>query len=229
MEIDWRKFDVLNNPTQEELFDIWCQELVEAGYIDEIVSTPNVPTFTLFKGLKKEWQEIKITAKLPNKTIEKSKVLLHSTSYTPDRIIKWNIKAFGVFFLPFDYTGSDWNECYFMPQQAPEGFYYSLIEVKGPTGNQKAYGSDFRFTQKWLWTNTQQYVQKVMLSPILVKKDLSQYLWASTFTPKRFLFSDKLSVNKNKSVPWRTIPNKKGIPLWKVRTLEEFLNKKSFK
>jgi hypothetical protein len=48
-----------------------------------------------------------------------------------------------------------------------------------------------------------------------------------TFTPKRFYFSDKLSTNKNKLIPYRTQPNKKGVPLWKMRTLEEFLIEKA--
>lgn len=198
----------LSNPTQEEWFDMWAQELVDAGYIDEVVSHPNVPTFQLFKGLSKPYDK-------------KKNVILNPVAYTPDRIIKWNSKAAGIFYTPFDGEDRDWDNCYFKPQYS--GFYYSLVEVKGPTGNQKAYGQDFKFTQKWLWANTEQYVQKVMLAPIKPMKNNLQYLWATTFTPKRFLYTDGLSTNKNKPVAWRTIPNKKGIPNWEVRTLEEFI------
>jgi hypothetical protein len=210
----------LFNPTQEDFFDMWAQELVDAGYIDELVSHPDVPTFQLFDGLSKPFDK-------------KKNVILNPVAYTPDRIIKWNPKAKGIFYTPFEAENSMWSDCYFNPQykhptviEESEGFYYSIVEVKGPTGNQKAYGQDFKFTQKWLWANTQQFVQKVMLSPIKPMKSDLKYLWATTFTPKRFLYTDKLSTNKNNPVPWRTIPNKKGVPNWEVRTLEEFLKLK---
>jgi hypothetical protein len=212
----------LDNPTQEDFFDIWAEELIVAGYIDEVVRPPDVPTFELFSGLKKDYTETKITRGV-SKLVNKFTTLMRPVSYTPDRIIKWNIKSLGIFFYPFTYGGSAWKECYFTPQQAPEGFHYSLIDVKGPTGSQKAYGSDFKFTQKWLWANTQQYVQKVMLAPALTNKKPEPYLWASTFTPNRFLHTDKLSTSKNKPDTFRTIPNKKGVPHWEVRSLEEFL------
>tara|TARA_R110000772_G_scaffold182375_2_gene293632 strand:+ start:2773 stop:3468 length:696 start_codon:yes stop_codon:yes gene_type:complete len=224
--MNWAEMQLLDNTTQEEWFDMWCEPLIELGYIDEVVTHPNVPTFELFPGLSKPYGKVK-------------NVILSSTAYTPDRIIKWNNKSMGIFFTPF-VRYEDWDKCYFKPQyttpsvlpsefESGKGFYYSLIEVKGPTGNQKAYGSDFKFTQKWLWANTQQYVQKVMLAPAkLFKQEKSwlPYLWSMTFTPERFLYSDKLATNKNKSIPYRTIPNKKGVPLWEVRTLEEFLKTK---
>ena len=205
----------LHNPTQEEWFDIYIQELVAAGYIDELVSHPNVPTFQLFKGLAKPYNK-------------KKNVILNPVAYTPDRIIKWNSKAAGIFYTPFEGDNCDWNKCYFKPQYQENGdFYYSLVEVKGPTGNQKAYGQDFKFTQKWLWANSQQYVQKVMLAPIKPMKNPLQYLWTTTFTPERFLYTDKLAINKSKPIPYRTIPNKSGVTNWRVRSLEEFVKLKT--
>jgi len=66
-----------------------------------------------------------------------------------------------------------------------------------------------------------------MLSPVKpLKKDLA-YLWATTFTPERFLYTDKLAVNKTKTIPFRTIPNKKGKPNWEVRSLAEFIKSKT--
>lgn len=221
----WMQMQVLDNTTQEEWFDMWCEELIEAGYIDEVVTHPDVPTFELFPGFSKPYGK-------------KKNVIMNNVIYTPDRIIKWNCKAAGIFYTPFDGDNKDWDSSYFKPQYNPdsslpsaykpgEGFYYSLVEVKGPTGNQKAYGQDFKFTQKWLWVNTQQYVQKVMLAPAKVIKNPYQYLWAMTFTPNRFLYTDKLATNKNKPIPYRTIPNKNGVPKWKVRTLEEFIKSKT--
>jgi hypothetical protein len=218
--MNWQEMQLLDNPTQEEWFDMWVEELIVAGYIDEVVRPPDVPTFELFSGLSKPYDK-------------KKNVILSPVAYTPDRIIKWNSKAGGIFYTPFDGDNEDWDSCYFTPQYHTEpvapsdfivnkGFYFSIIDVKGPTGSQKAYGSDFKFTQKWLWANTQQYVQKIMLAPAITKQNPKNYLWAMTFTPKRFLFSDKLSTNKNKPIPYRTIPNKKGVPHWEVRSLEEF-------
>ena len=200
----------LDSPTQEDWFDFWVQELVDTGYIDDYVIHPNVPTFELFPGLNKPYGKKKNT-------------IMRPVSYTPDRIIQWNVKAKGIFFSPFISDNDKWDECYFNPQfnyKSKLPFYYSIVEVKGPTGNQKAYGSDFKFTQKWLWANTQQYVQKVMLAPIKPLKSNLQYLWAATFTPKRFLFTDKLTKG-------RTIPNKGGTPNWEVRSLKQFIKLRS--
>ena len=201
----------LTNPTQEEWFDMWAQELLDAGYIDEFISHPDVPTFELFPGFSKPYGKKKNT-------------IMRPVSYTPDRIIKWNIKAKDILFVPFTGNAENWDKCYFNAQRHFEDklrpsteFYYSLIEIKGPTGNQKAYGSDFKFTQKWLWANTGQYVQKVMLMPAKALKKTDQYLWNSTFTPERFLWTDKLS-------KLRTIPSTKGVPKLIVKTLEQFLN-----
>jgi len=195
----------LTNPTQEEWFDMWAEELLVAGYIDELVAHPHVPTFELFPGYSKPYGKKKNT-------------IMRPVSYTPDRIIRWNAKAAGIFYTPFDGDNEDWDKCYFKPQYTEFGnYYYSLIEVKGPTGNQKAYGSDFKFTQKWLWANTEQYVQKVMLMPAKSLKKTDQYLWNSTFTPERFLWTDKLS-------KLRTIPSTKGVPKLIVKTLEDFVS-----
>jgi len=211
----------LDNVTQEEWFDIWAQELLDEGYIDEVVTHPNVPTFQLFKGLSKPYAK-------------KKNVIMNPVAYTPDRIIKWNVKAAGIFYTPFDGNSEDWDACYFKAQRQFEDklrpgteFYYSIVEVKGPTGNQKAYGQDFKFTQKWLWANTEQFVQKVMLAPVKRIKNPLQYLWATTFTPKRFLYTDKLATNKSKPIPYRTIPNKKGVPNWDVVSLEKFIELKN--
>ena len=200
--------DKLYNPTQEQWFDIWCQELLDAGYLDEVVKHPDVPTFQLFEGYSRPYAKKKNT-------------IMQPTTYTPDRILKWNDKANGIFFVPFGADNSRWDECYFNAHhEIHGGFYYNIIEVKGPTGNQAAYGTKFMFTQKWLWQNSSQYVQKVMLSPIKPLKNNLQYLWATTFTPRRYLMTDKLTKK-------RTIPNRNGIPNWSVRSLEEFLKSKT--
>ena len=60
----------LFNPTQEDWFDMWTEELLDAGYIDEVVSHPNVPTFQLFNGLSKPYDK-------------KKNVILNPVAYTP--------------------------------------------------------------------------------------------------------------------------------------------------
>lgn len=209
----WMQMEKLDGLTQEDWFDMWAEELIKAGYIDEVVTHPDVPTFELFPGYSKPYGK-------------KKNVIMNKVVYTPDRIIKWNMKAEDIFFTSFDGNNKDWDSSYFKASR--NGFYhYSLVEIKGPTGNQKAYGQDFKFTQKWLWANTQQYVQKVMLAPVKMLKNPYQYLWAETFTPQRFLYTDKLMANKNKPIPYRTIPNKNGVPKWSIRSLEEFIQQKT--
>ena len=199
----------LENPTQEQWFDIWAEEAIEAGFIDEVVREPDVPTFVLFEGYKRPYKK-------------KQNIIMRPVVYTPDRIIKWNIKAQGILFIPLEAANQELEKCYFNPQKHPtENYYYSLLDIKGPSGNQKAYGSDFRFTQKWLWANTKQYVQKVMLAPSRVLKNPKGYLWHDTWTPERFLYTDKLHTTKNKPIPYKTIPNKNGVPLWRVRMLHD--------
>ncbi len=211
----WMQMDTLDKTTQEEYFDMWTEPLIAHGYIDEVVTHPDVPTFELFPGLSKPYDK-------------KKNVIMNKVVYTPDRIIKWTMKSAGIFFVPFDGDNCDWGKAYFKAQYEPtQEFYYTIIEVKGPTGNQKAYGQDFKFTQKWLWANTKQFIQKVMLSPVKPLKNPYQYLWAETFTPERFLYTDKLSTNKSKPIPYRTIPNKNGEPNWKVRSFEEFIQQKT--
>jgi len=210
----WKQMTLLDNVTQEAWFDMTMEPLIALGYIDELIKEPDVPTFELFPGLSKPYKK-------------KKNVIMHPTVYTPDRILKWNACAAGIFYSPFDGDNKDWNKCYFTPQYEPNGnFYYSILDIKGPTGSQAAYGTKFSYTQKWLWANSQQYVQKVMLMPIKPLKNDSKYLWANTFTPERFLYSDKLSTNKNKPIPYRTIPNKKGVNNWEVRTIKQFLETK---
>ncbi len=207
----------LDKPTQEEWFDFWADELLATGFLDEVVTHPDVPTFRLFDGYTRPYGK-------------KRNVILSTTDYTPDRILKWNEKARGIFFEPLDGPNENLHKAYFNPHYGGVGvpkFHYSIGEVKGPTGNQAAYGTKFVFTQKWLWANTGQYAQKVMLAPAKLVKNHLPYLWSETFTPERFLYSDKLHTNKNKPIPYRTIPNKQGVPMWKVRSLAEFIEMKN--
>lgn len=205
----------LDNPTQEQWFDIWAEEAILAGLIDEVVREPDVPTFILFKGYNRPYGK-------------KKNVIMNPIKYTPDRIIKFNNKARNILFTPFEGPNSELDKAYFNPQKHPtENYYYSILDIKGPAGNQKAYNTDFRFTQKWLFANTGQYVQKVMLAPAKLLKNPKGYLWHDTWTPERFLYTDKLATNRNKPIPYRTLPHKKGKALWNVRMIYEKINPSS--
>ena len=203
----------LDNPTQEDWFDLWAEEAQSVGLIDEIVY--ECPTFCLFPGFSKPEGK-------------KKNVVMSPIHYTPDRIIKWNPSALKVLFTPFPDPGSEWDKFYFHPQKHPdEDYYWSMLDIKGPAGNQRAFNSDFRFTQKWLYANTGYYVQKVMLAPAKLLKNLKGYLWHDTWTPERFLYTDKLSITSKKPIPTRTIPHKNGQQLWSVRMVGDFLNQQN--
>ena len=203
----------LDNPSQEELFELWVDELIKEGYILSYDSDP-IP-FTLFDEHKKEGVK-----------------LLSSTQYKPDGRIIWADKAKDIFFTT-EKTPKKYKNIYFLAERYTEttpgimkkrnSFYSSYLDVKSPPGSGKKNSSDASFIPKrtWMWDKFKIHVNKVYNYPnaFVKNKDKSikrlkaprPYLWAQTFTPTRYLWTDKLTKE-------RTI-NK-----WTVRTLEEFLS-----
>ncbi|KKK85474.1 hypothetical protein LCGC14_2772940 [marine sediment metagenome] len=208
----------LYNPTQEQWYHIWLLELINAEYIEnnrELI----IPSFNLFDGLFLPYTEDKIlfkgSAREHVKKINKKVTVLRPVSYTPDDIIPWTKKAENIFYIPFESDPRTWNSCYFKAMKSPnEDLYYSIIDIKAPTGTHRHSDTPFSFTQKWLWYRQKLYVQKVMLAPAKPKFGINTFLFESTFTPQRFLWTDKVTKLRkiNHYVP---------------RTLEEFITKKT--
>ena len=218
----------LNNPTQEELFDLWCEDAIKAGYIDwvekkvsshtltEGLRTAKTETRTLYKGTKRE-KEVKR---------KKYKTVLAESSYGPDRIIGWNPKAMLIFHTPIvDTIEFPWKETYFYSQYNNAfDCDISIIDVKAPPGYGGANCSDVSFSliRKWIWYTEKIFINKVVNYPNSVIKDKKTkvfkkfknpdpYLWMSTYTPSRYFKTDGLTKD-------RTISN------WEARTIKEFEN-----
>lgn len=197
--------------TQEELFQLWCDDLIAAGYIQSVIEHKDIKPFVLYPGLVKSREVTVYSPKknIPKKIVEK-KTLLEPIQYTPDRVIIWDIKARGVFFN----TKEEFPETYFVGHEyvTGSGKFFSLVEVKAPPGYGNKHGSDqsFRVKQKWVWEKYNLYVNKVYNYPNKRVKVTTPYLWLSTFTPDRYFYTDK------KMEP-RTISR------WKPVRLQEFL------
>ena len=217
----------LDNPTQEELFLLWCEDAIKAGYIKKVI-TDSTP-IKVYPGLKAS----KITKKLVYKGTKrekiketiKSKIILESVTYKPDAIVIWTEKAKNVLFTVINSaTGTlNWRTTYFYAQKnAITKEYISSVEVKAPPGYGGANSSDlsFRILQKWIYDSRGIFINKVRNSPNSVIKDKKTkkfkrfknpepYLWMTTFTPERYFYTDKTLKDRT-------------ISYWKPRTLKEF-------
>lgn len=212
----------LDNPTQEELFDLWCDELVEAGFIKKVQKQNEAKTFTLgqetycirtskkvlYKGTSRE--RIKVTT---------SKItIIPEVTYTPDRVIFWTDKAYYLFFKnTTDYIASEEEIPYVFLADCimydGNPVYVSYVDVKAPPGYGGRNNSDVSLSikSKWVWNEYGTYINKVYNYPNKKVKNVNPYLWLKTFTPLRYFYTDKLTKR-------RTISN------WKPRTLKEFLD-----
>lgn len=201
------------NPTQEFLFHLWIEEMVKAGFILQYEA--NLTPFVLFEGRKEEGITI-----------------LNPTQYTPDGRIIWAYKAKGIFFITIDEI-EDFKHVYFIAEEydeiesksegTVETYYSSYLDVKSPPGSGGRNSSDASFIPKrsWMWDKFGIHINKVYNYPNdFVKKGGKRttrmkptrlYLWAHTFTPKRYLWTDMLT-------------KMRSISKWKVVTLKEYLN-----
>jgi len=178
---------------EELYFSWWADELFKAGYIKSYYLHPE--TYILSEPYKYKYDK---HLKTKTKTIETT--LLQPHAYTPDFRITWNPQARGFFFL------STSNQIYLknapiVAQETEDGYknYYSVVEIKA--GFSK-YNMDrlFSVNQKWMLQKHGIYVQKIVITKLFKK----------TFTPARYLLT-------NKSGKARKIK-------FKVRTLQEFVN-----
>lgn len=205
--------EILHKPNLEDWFLIWMKYLVDHGYVHKYVHKHGVPSFVLFDQFK-----------IGDDT------LLKKGTYKPDGVIYWNSKAEEVFYTELKKNTDLKTSCYFLADKYENDYpgFVSYIEIKAPPGYGKGNMSDAAFAQqqKWLWQKYRTYVNKIFLWP--TKKVLNErpYLWPSTFTPLRYMFSDKTLVP-------RTIPNKAKskkdptrIAAWVPRMWEEFLKLK---
>lgn len=200
----------IHNPTLEDWFVFWTQELIERGYILKVLKASEMAPFVLFEGLKNTYNE-KVTKKGKTVYVERVNTLLEPIQYTPDFTIIWSSKAKGIFYIPFE-------QCSYSNTKllgfTHNGLDYTAIEIKAPPGYGAGHSSDasFRVKQKWTWEKYKILVQKVYLYPLKPHPKSDLYLWQNTFTPTRYFTTDKMTKT-------RTIRN------WAPVTLDEFIAK----
>lgn len=162
-----------NYESKEELyFTWWLDELKLNGYIDNWKYHPK--PFALSDSVKIIWQK-----QLKTKVKKVPRTLMKGHNYQADFLIRWNNKAKNIFFGK-DNTVNMIAYPFMAEYNSFHNYYRSIVDVKG-TFNQNDAWRRFSIDQKWVWQRYKIYVQKVI--PIK--------LFKSTFTPIRYLKTDK--------------------------------------
>ena len=181
----------------EELWmSFWLDEVFKAGYIASFQHHPEAyllaPAFSY-----------KYDKHLKTRTKELESNLLSPHLYSPDFLVNWNKTARGIF----------WNSILdrvqlknipFVAQETEDGNndYYSIVEVKAGFSMYNM-GREFSINQKWMMQRFGVYVNKTIISN---KKGL----FKDTFTPEKYLLTDKSKQNRKLH--------------FKPRTIEEFIH-----
>jgi len=204
-----KRFD--KTPSMEDWFEYWLQELKDAGFVktytkdiepypltNKIVATERY-TKTLYKGTKREKVEIR----------EKERVLLHESSYKPDFLVNWEEKAIGIF-ITDDAVPFSKGEVPFLYSTQYKYGLVTPIDVKSPFKGKNCSDATFSVNRKHVYEKFGIFINKAILMPNKKLKKPGEFIFPRTFTPTRYLFTDK-------TLEPRSIKN------WKVKTLEEFL------
>ena len=166
------KFDSIG----ELHFSYWTDELIKAGYIEQVVLQPE--PYELSRPVNRMY--LKEMKRVDNKIIEQT--VLREHIYTPDVLIVWKEKANGIFYTTME--GSD----KLLPHQMIanwQGFenrmvWASTIELK-PTFDHQNMTRLASLNIKWVYDKYKHVIEMVKL-PDFFKK---------TFTPDRYLLTDK--------------------------------------
>ena len=170
----------MNYDSQEELYFSWyLDELKEVGYIENYEAQPE--SYVLSEPAFYEYDK-----RLKTKTKTVVKKLIREHIYTADFRIAWAEKARGLFFNKL-IDRVDLSKIPFVSNY----YFTSTIEIK-PTFDQNNMTRLFTINQKWMYQKQGVYVQKI----VPVK------LFSETFTPKRYLLTNKsLKPRKLKYTP----------------------------
>jgi len=153
---------------EEWYFSFYLDELYEAGYISEYELYPD--SYILSDAVFYEYEK-----QLKTKTKMIVKKLMREHIYSPDFRIIWADKARGVFFDSI-YGQTNLLKVPFITISDN----ISIVEIK-PVFDQNNMTRLFITNQKWMYHKLGIYVQKI----VPVK------LFEQTFTPKRYLLTDK--------------------------------------
>lgn len=172
----------------EEAYVSWyLDELVEGGYVRFVQHQP--PSRMLSPQYRIAWEK---KLKTKNKPMEST--LLQPHVYTADFRVDWNMNAQGLFFKSTFFA--DQNEKWLMFSNADHAplEYYSFIEVK-PLFDQNNMTRLFTINQKWMYDKYGIYVQKI----------IPQKLFENTFTPKKYLLTDRGKQKRKINFATRTL------------------------
>jgi hypothetical protein len=157
-------YDGIPYASKEEIYFVWyLDELFTDGYIAEYDYQPE--PFSLFIPISYNWIK-----QLKTKKKEMTTTLLRAHSYQADFKIIWNAKAYDKFFNFNKLTDAPFIQNYGL----------SWIDVK-PSHDMQNMTRLFHINQKWVHQRHGVYVQKIV----------PQELFAETFTPGRYRYTDK--------------------------------------
>lgn len=180
--------------SKEELYFNWyLEELKASGVIIGYAYHPK--PFSLAENIMHQWIDHK-----PKRDIEKFYLLMQEHKYQADFIIVWNEKyhkkVYNMILDPVDLRKSA-----FIANRMKSGRVASIVDVKGNYSQNDAFRR-FSTDQKWVWSTYKIYVQKII--PFPNSKGLPRSaLFPNTFTPRRYLLTDKNQTIR--TIKWKTI------------------------
>lgn len=180
---------------EEKYFSWYLDELLQAGFIKSYGHHTE-------KFMLSPPAGVVMVKKLKTKEKRVSKTLLRGHEYTPDFMIRWNPKALDIFYSPL----IDCNpNPFFLASSTFDSVFgcdIGFVEIKAVFSKYNM-GREFSINQKWLYAQEGIYVQKV------IPTGKSTCLFAKTFTPEKYLLTEK--THKPRKLKW------------KPRTLTEYL------
>jgi len=187
----------IKQPTQEEWFLMWAEEAKVNGFISSIILGTDTEPYPLTEPVtlfyNKEVVKYKGTKREKVDRIVKQNTILNGSSYRPDFVIRWTDKARGVLFSSIHHDVNDIvdKKTYFIANEASDGSFYSVLDVKSPFRGKNSSDVSFSLNRKLVWVKYHVFVNKVINYPTKKMKHPKGYLWVDTFTPTRFFFTDK--------------------------------------
>ncbi len=163
-------YNGISYDSKEEIYFLWyLDELKAAGFIDSFRYHP--PSFLLSEPVKYSYSK-----QLKTKIKHIEKALLQPHSYRADFYIWWHPKANG-----FLFSNKGNKKIFpFIAHKTVNIENATVIDVK-PIHDMHNMTRQFHINQKWVYQKLGIYVQKIVPTK----------LFESTFTPERYLFTDK--------------------------------------
>lgn len=162
----------LDFQSEEEYFMcLYLEELKKRGLADYRYQSRS---FLLFEGSKYKMK------------FKKGSIIPRDVSYTADFVIAWNEKLKNILFAE---PGTTDSKCHFVAELKNDQ-YFSIIDVKGSfAGKHNSSAITFPLKQKWMLQMHNIYVEKII--PIYTVKGKSKGLFVDTFTPVKYLLTEK--------------------------------------